>query len=228
MEDLIYNFLLQSKFPRASILLNTDLLNVDSLASTGPYDIPTFIIVDPETAQPLALIEVVDAVDDDTLKEHSMQMRKYASKLAGNAIQGFLIRVDIRGVTEADQVQFFKIWPTSTLQSLSSKTFPDLGTLRVARMLVDAKKPVEEADDVEEPEIVPIDLPVVQAALPEQQKSGALLSLYFPAAVVLVLALLDSVHMAFRGTPLLSLTQSVLVIGAALLYTVPAALRYIR
>jgi len=52
--------------------------------------------------------------------------------------------------------------------------------------------------------------------------------MYVPAILLLAVLLLDAFVSATRGAPLLSLPQSVLLIGVALLLTVPAALRYLR
>lgn len=182
--------------------------------------IPSFVIVDPETAALLAVIDVVDDVDGDTLREVAIETGAYASRLAGRTIQGFVIRVDVRGRTEEEQVQFYRIWPNSTLQQLSSKSFPDLETLRVARKLAvsgDTSPPPEE------PAVVGSDEEEKQAS---ESRLG--LGIYVPALVLLVLVVIDSFLHASRGTSLLSLTQSVLAFGAALLFTLPAAIRYLR
>ncbi len=135
LDDLIYSFLLQSDFPRASIVLDPDLLGSAAQADAGMRR-PSFIIADPLTAELLAVIDVVDAIDGDSLRQVSIETGAYASRLGGRTIQGFVIRVDVRGRTEEEQIQFYRIWPNSTLQQLSSKSFPDLDTLRVARKLV--------------------------------------------------------------------------------------------
>lgn len=220
MDDLIYSFLLQSDFPRASIVFDLDLLG--PAAPTGDQmRSPSFVIVDPESADLLAVIDVVDAVDGDALREVAIETGAYASRLAGRAIQGFVIRVDVRGRTEEEQVQFYRIWPNSTLQQLSSKSFPDLETLRVAKKLATASGSTSTAsvmagnldDEEDETEFV-------------EPRPGP--GIYFPALVLLVLVVIDSFLNASRGTSLLSLTQSVLAFGAALLFTLPAAIRYLR
>ncbi|NND89305.1 MAG: hypothetical protein HKN42_00475 [Granulosicoccus sp.] len=219
MDDLIYSFLLQSGYPRASIIFDTDLLGPVGRVDSG-MKAPSFVIVDPVNADLLAVIEVVDAIDGDTLRQVAIETGAYASRLAGKSIQGFVIRVDVRGRTEAEQVQFYRIWPNSTLQQLSSKTFPDLETLRVAKLLSEASiaAAVKSLPDSE------------QSHKPEddraERRPGA--GMYFPAFVLLMLVIADSFVTSTGDAPLLSVSQSVLAFGAALLLTLPAAIRFLR
>ena len=219
MDDLIYSFLLQSDFPRASIVLDLDLLGSAAQVSDR-MRAPSFVIVDPETAELLAVIDVVDAIDSDALREVAIETGAYASRLAGRTIQGFVIRVDVRGHTEDEQVQFYRIWPNSTLQQLSSKSFPDLETLRVARKLVTSSSAPSTAKASAVMEVDDED------AQPVEPRPGP--GMYFPALVLLVLVLIDSYMNASRGSSLLSLSQSVMAFGAALLFTLPSAIRYLR
>jgi len=172
---------------------------------------PSFVIVDPDSVVPLGIIQVVGDVDDKSLRDSAISTRRYAAALGGKAIQGFVIRVDIRAATEAEQVQFYRVWPNQSMQALSSKTFPDLDSLRVSRRLHELSS---------------------TGANQSSELSSAYgkpgLSLYVPAILLLVVLLLDGLVSVARGAPLLSLPQSVLLIGAALLLTVPAAIRYLR
>lgn len=225
MDDLIYNFLLQSEFPRASILLNAEQLAVHDKDAGDSLETPSFVIVDPDTAAPLAVIDVVDAIDEEGLKEKARDTRRYSQRLAGNGIPAFVIRVDMRGATQSDQVQFYKVLPNTILQGLSSKTFPDLDTLRVARMLADAKQP---QDEFVESDFENISSRRSHSTIAAKTRSVSSWRLYIPALLLLCLVLVDSYFTASRGTALLSLTQSVLVIGAALLFTLPALVRSLR
>lgn len=225
MDDLIYNFLLQSEYPRASILLNAELLTVHDKDAAASLENPSFVIVDPESAKPLAVIEVVDAIDEEALAESSRNTKQYARRVSASGIPAFIIRVDMRGATQNDQVQFFKILPNGALQTLSSKTFPDLGTLRVARMLADAKRP---QDEFVESDFESISPRRAQATVATKNRYVSSWRVYIPALILLCLVVLDSYFTASRGTALLSLTQSVLVIGAALLFTLPAIIRSLR
>ena len=226
MEDLIYSFLLQCDYPRSSIVHDVDLLGVAPRVDSG-LDVPTFAIVDPDTAAPLAVIQVVDALDIDELKQAAIETGAYASRLAGKFIQGFVIRVDVRGRSEAEQVQFYKIWPNSTLQQLSSKNFPDLQALRVSRMLVtntnakvvqsvpEVGGPLGDEQDDNSPSISSGD---------DAPSAG----LYIPAILLLILIFADGMFNTLRGEALLTIPQSILAFGAAMLLTIPAAIRYLR
>ncbi len=200
------------------------MLDLDLLGSAGKASehmrAPSFVIVDPDTAELLAVIDVVDAIDGDALREVAIETGAYASRLAGRTIQGFVIRVDVRGHTEEEQVQFYRIWPNSTLQQLSSKSFPDLETLRVARKLVisgSAPSPAQSSAVLD---------PEEEDRAFDEPRPGP--GMYFPALVLLLLVLIDSYMNASRGSSLLSLSQSVMAFGAALLFTVPSAIRYLR
>lgn len=184
--------------------------------------VPAFVIVDPDTAEILSVIEVVDAVDGDSLRQVSIETGAYASQLGGKSVQGFVIRVDVRGKTEAEQIQFYRVWPNSTLQQLSSKTFPDLSSLRVAKKLAAVSAPEAPLPSVE-PEI--IDLIDDREEYNEPKPS---IGMYLPALVLILLGLVDSYFSVVKGTPLLSVPQSVLAFGAAMLLTLPAAIRFLR
>jgi len=161
--------------------------------------------------------------------------------LAGKAIQGFVIRVDIRAATEAEQVQFYRVWPNQSMQALSSKTFPDLDSLRVSRRLHEfGSSGGNIQSELASTASTSAELKAVESILesPTGRRSGSKeklkaqtkpgISLYLPAILLLLVLLLDGLVSVARGAPLLSLPQSVLLIGAALLLTVPAALRYLR
>lgn len=187
--------------------------------------VPAFVIVDPDTTEILSVIEVVEAVNGDTLRQVAIETGAYASQLGGKSVQGFVIRVDVRGKTEAEQIQFYRIWPNSTLQQLNSKTFPDLSTLRVAKKLVNVSAAKESSPTLApsvEPEI--IDLVDEDEELIESRPG---IGMYLPALVLILLGLVDGYFSLIRGTPLLSVPQSVLAFGAAMLLTLPAAIRFL-
>jgi len=228
LDDLIYSFLLKSGYPRASIVFDIDLLGPTARVGSG-MKVPAFVIVDPETADPLAVIEVADAPGPDALKQIAIETGAYASRLAGKAIQGFVIRVDVNGRSEAEKIQFYRIWPNSTLQRLSSRNFPDLEALRVSRQLIlnTTKREVEGSGSVE-----------FKAggkhsgtfSLYSDHKSDNKLrpdaGLYVPALVLLLMICADFLSTTFFAQSLLNLSRSVLAVGAALLLTLPAAIRY--
>ena len=193
--------------------------------------VPTFIIVDPDSAEPLAVMEVVDSVDLDALKDAAVETGAYASRLAGDFIQGFVIRVDVAGKTDAEQVQFFRIWPNSTLQQLSSKNFPDLDSLRVSRKIVINTKArtVENTMMSVNGSQAVIDDEAFDELNDDANDSARFnAGLYLPAIVLVILVLADLVFSLLVGESFLSVSRSILATGAAALLTLPAAIRYSR
>ncbi len=208
MEELIHQFLLQSGYPRASIV--TDVISL--FGSLNGIQ-PNFIIVDPNTAEPLAVILVVDAVVPEDLRKFASLTGNAARHLRGRAVQGFLIRVDVDGSSEIDQVQFFKVWPGSMLQQLSARTFPDVDSLRVSQKIELLANP-ESANDR-----------ALQAAsetnLPE-------IGAYVPGILLIMIAVVDWGIGMYSGHTFLGTAQSLLLVGAAALLSLPAMLRIRR
>ena len=229
LDDLIYGFLLKSGYPRASLVFNIDLLAPNAHAKSG-IKAPTFVIVDPDSADPLAVMEIVDSVDLDSLKHAAIETGAYASRLAGNFIQGFVIRVDVAGETDEEKVQFFRIWPNSTLQQLSSKNFPDLDSLRVSRKIaINTTANMVQQDSVMNGSQAVFDDEVFDGLNEVHGKStSSNAGLYLPAILLLILVLADFIFTAFIGQSFLSVSRSILMIGAAALLTLPAAIRYLR
>ncbi|MFK7860570.1 MAG: hypothetical protein AB8B64_17255 [Granulosicoccus sp.] len=235
LDDLIYNFLIQSGYPRASIVFDVDLLGPTAQVGSG-MKVPAFVIVDPDTADPLAVIEIVEALDGELLKQVAIETGAYASRLAGKCLQGFVIRIDTLGCSEEEKVQFYRIWPNSTLQRLSSKNFPDLEALRVSRKLTifTTAKEVESAAGVTasrvgsgEPGIQNLYADAdadAEGGRREISRAG----LYLPASILLLLFFADGAYSHLNGESFLTLSQSVLAVGAALLLTMPSAIRSLR
>ena len=216
MDELIYQFLLQAGFPRAAIVSDAALL-APGRATTSPEDASTYAIVDPDTADRLAVIDVVGAIDGDALRENADRVGQYARRLGGDIVQGFVIRVDPNGRSDAEQVQFYRVWPNARTQQLTAKTFPDLDGLRVMHLLA-----IERAVP-SEPEI--IDLVEDEEPGPERASGGGAAARYVPAILLLLVAVCDWYLVQSRGGGLLSAVQAMLVIGAAALLTIVALVR---
>ena len=210
MDELIYQFLLQAGFPRASIVEDATLLA--PRRGAVPEEASTFVVVDPEDAGILAAIDVVDAVDADTLQVVASRVGHYARGLGGRFVQGFVIRVDPQGRSDAEKVQFYRVWPNPTLQQLSAKTFPDLDGLRVARRLA-----LADAAAPNGPEIV--DTVDDDGASEASSGGGGGAGRWVPGILLIVLAVADWYLLQTRGTPLLSVAEALLAIGAAALLT---------
>jgi len=209
MDELIYKFLLQSGYTRASIV--SDIASIDK--QTEPSDL-SFVIVDPETTDRLAAILVVGPLDGDGLSGQSGHLAATAAKLGGAQIQGFIIRVDPGAQKDTEQVQFYRCYPNSSLQQLSAQTFPDLDSLKVHFKLHHSKPSVR-------PEIIEFD-----ESDEEQAKSGIPKTVLFGGLMLLLLALIDWVFLRFFAIELLTVTQALLLISSALLLSWPALLRF--
>jgi len=133
--------------------------------------------------------------------------------LLGEQAQGFVIRVDLKAKREAEQVQFYRCYPNTDLQQITAKTFPDLDSLRV-HFKLKAQKPVFEPQSVRLPE--------------EEQMPPAKLTMgaYVPGILLLVLALAHFAASLFLDTDVLGVATAVLLVGGAVLLSLPALLRY--
>ena len=219
MEDLIFTFLLRSHYPKASILVKRDLLRASGKAANG-MKAPTFSIVDPDTAEPLAIVEVVAALGANSLKQAATEAGAYASELAGCSIQGFVIRVNRKGTTPTDQIQFYRIWPNSTLERLSSTNFPDLDSLRVSRKLASDSKDITVADKKDRLRVASVRADSKSSnAADTDHVSHSGKAVFLPAVLLLLLLIVDIAYVFGNGEPLISLSHSILATGAASLFT---------
>ena len=218
MDELIYQFLLQAGYPRAAIVSDASLLERGPNA-VPPEDATTFAVVDPETADRLAAIDVVGAIDADTLRERASRVAQYARRLGGQQVQGFVIRVDTKGRNESEQVQFYRVWPGTRMQQLTAKTFPDLDGLRVAHLLA------LELSLPPTPEIIDVEDEDDATTQPEASAGGGGALRWVPAILLVLLAVADWYVVQNRGTGLLNVVQALLAIGAGALLTLAASER---
>ena len=211
LDDLIFKFLLQSGFPRASIV--SDVASVLPLQSG---ENATFIIVDPESVLKLAVIAVIGPKAGDELISEAAVVANYASRLGGKSVLGFTIRVDSKGNSEQEQVQFYQCWPNSQLKQLSARIFPDFESLRVANKI--AVKSVAIAK--------PVMVEMEGDAESSVKRFGK--GAYIPAFLLLILVIIDWSLNVFRGQELLNMNHSLLLVGAAALLSLPALLRFVQ
>ena len=144
MDELIYRFLLQSGFPRASIVTDLSLLPLagagsvpgDDGSATGG---PSLAVVDPDTADRLAVVKAVGALDGDGLRAAAARLAAFARRFGGRSVQGFLVRVDERGADPDERVQFYRVWPVEELERVTAEAFPDLDTMRVWQRLAERR-----------------------------------------------------------------------------------------
>jgi len=210
LDELIHQFLLHSGYPRAAILAD-----VTSVLNQVDGETPSFVIVDPATAARLAVFSVVGPLNSEALSERARVTGEAASSLGGNTVQGYVIRVDVDGASEAEQVQFYRVWPNTTLQQLSARTFPDLDSLRVNQKIAlqAMASQTDNAGAAEDPTY-----PLTSLGM------GA----YVPGILLLLVALADWLSAFLRGEPLLGMTHSVLLGVSAVLLSLPAIVRFQR
>ena len=212
MDELIFQFLLQAGFPRAAIVADAALLTPGGTGAI-PDEATTYVVVDPDTAERLAAIEVVEAIDGDALQSVATDVGRYARRLGGREMQGFVIRVDPRGRNDAEQVQFFRVWPNPMPQQLSAKTFPDLDGLRVALRLTRSSAAGAESEIID---VVDEEEPAASADVAAATGAGPVRR-YVPPILLALLAIADWYLVQTRGVALLSATQGLLAVGAAAL-----------
>ncbi len=136
VEELIHQFLLHAGYPRASILAELDLLGEQAPDLNG-IAAPSFVILNPDTTDALAVVDVDGPYDAEKLRHRAAEVSVWANRFGGKAVQGFIVRVDREGKSEAEILQFYRVWPNNSLQQLSARTFPDLQSLIVARQLAE-------------------------------------------------------------------------------------------
>ncbi len=214
MEDLIYKFLVQSGFPRASIV--TDITAVHHGANS---DEASFVIVDPHSTDPLAVLKVVGPVNAETLIDQSALLAEVASAIGGRQTQGFVVRVDLKAKRDAEQVQFYRCHPNTELQQVTARTFPDFDSLKVSYKLMAAKSAGGSATA---PEIIDF------AEEDDVSTANVGIGAVMPGITLLILALADWALGFLKGMELFNVTQAILLVGAAVLLSLPATLRYLR
>jgi len=223
VEELIYQFLLHAGYPKASLI--SDLSTLPQVGSTqGNGTIPTFAVQDPDTAECLAVIKVIAADDEIGFDKQVLTTGKFANQIGGDAVQGFVIRVDVDAI-EGSQVQFFRVWPTDQQSELTAKTFPDIDTLKVARQMISTEPRRAAAEPVTSRRQTLSQGRSSRA----KRRSGVFprIGFYLPAAALTALLVIDWVFELATGSNLVNGAQRSLAVGIALLMTIPSAIRYL-
>jgi len=149
---------------------------------------------------------VVEAVDADGLAMEASNVERIARYIGGISTQGFVIRFDPHGIDQAEQVQFFRVWPSNGIATLTARNFPDLDSLRVSYALTNKAKSVSRKIDDGDA---------------EESEEGSTLPGYsgfwLPALLLLALALVDGLCEHFLDISFLTVPISILAVGAALI-----------
>ena len=207
MEDLVHQFLLKSGYPRASIVsdVHTFMQKIDG-------SLPAFVVVDPETATPLAIVGVLGAVDLAGLTQEALKSDQYIAHLGGSSVQSFLVRVDFNGSNKAEQVQFYRVLPNAQLQQMTARSFPDLDSLKVVQKIYLNSHHLKAETESEH-------TPVGSELSAKSER------VYWPAIALAIIAALDWVFGKVMDMPLLSVSHSILLIGAAVLFLLPTLMK---
>lgn len=237
MEDIVYQFLLQTAgYPRAAIISDTSVL------FPGSDGRPSFIIVDPDSAQPLAVIHVVGAVDAAGLYAESAAADLNKNTLRPSHAEGYVVRLDFKGKTDNEKIQFYRSKDKGELYPLTAANFPDLDSLCVSSKLKGRK-----SDSTQSANINSLSSAAASnddsisrlsaedyAKLPEEERqvlesregfvpptakkeSGKKSRGHIWLGLLLILlAVADAVAAKVLGEPLLQLTHVLLVVGAVL------------
>jgi len=211
VHELIYRFLLDSGFPRGSVV--ADPKN-DSEA--GNYH-PTFLIVDPQTADTLAVIEVVESGTQEELASHALPAGRFASRIVEGGVPAFVIQVDVNHAVASEQVRFYKLLAGKKMQQISSYAFPDLQALQVAQKLKDRTLPMDL-----------VDFSVADTSPEVKGRGREAYILYGLSLFLAAVFLLDWVLTLMHGNSLFSLQQILLLIAAVSLLAIPLLIRQIR
>ena len=217
MEEVVYQFLLQTAgYPRASVVSDTSVLYPESESR------PAYAIVDPETAEPLAIIHVVGGVDASGLYAASADADANAKSLRP-ATRGYVVRVDFKGRTDKEKIQFYQAKDKGELYPLSAATFPDLDTLRV-----NAKLSAPKSAKISRVATAPIDQSPMsdEALLGLEEKPDAAASKAIKTKraglwlgiLLILLAIADVALTRLTGEPLLQVSQVLLIVGAVLAF----------
>lgn len=231
MEELIYQFLLHAGYPRDSLISDLSELQL-SQTKDAIADVPSFAVVDPNSSDCLAVINVIAVNNEHGLQQQVLLTRQSAQQI-GQEVQGFVILVDFAATDPANQVQFYRVWPGNGIEELSARTFPDFDSLKRSRAL--ALSEAISLDFAEE--LNPHRSHGAnqrRSSQPRNRRSGrrknrtlSLIWVYLPAVALIFLLVLDWFVERVTGMGVISGAQSNLAVGIALLLTIPAAIHYL-
>ncbi len=218
MEEVVYQFLLQTAgYPRASIVSDTSLV-----FETGDGQ-PAYLIVDPETAEPLAVVHVVGAVDASGLYAAAHAAEANKDILKRSTVQGFVVRIDFKGRTDKEKIQFYQTKAEGELYPLSASTFPDLDSLRVGsklnRVIAGGISPItsgssyKSSTSVDSVAHAPVDEELHGVETRKASRLG-----FWLGVLLILLAVADIVAGKLGGVGWLETSHSVLFVGAAILF----------
>jgi len=225
MDELVYRFLLDSGYPRAAIVGDLELLPIAAggtdIAALADTARPDYAIIDPVSLDRLAVLLCVPALDKEGLEVAAGSLGRFAQRFGGRTVQGFLVRIDPVATEVQARVQFYRVWPQSTLERVSAHAFPDLDTLRTRLLLSrQADSPVSGPARPER-EDGPFDLDGGDADTTAEDRLIDIagrpgIGVWLPGLLLVGLAIADRI-MSETTSALLDIEHAVLAVGAAAL-----------
>ncbi len=236
MEELIYQFLLHAGYPRDSLISDLSELQL-SQTKDAIADVPSFAVVDPNSSDCLAVINVIAVNNEHSLQQQVLLTRQSAQQI-DQEVQGFVILVDFAATDHANQVQFYRVWPGNGIEELSARTFPDFDSLKRSRALALSEAIsldfAEELNPHRSHGANQRRSSQPRAGQPRNRRPGkrknrtlSLIWVYLPAVALIFLLVLDWFVERVTGMGVISGAQSNLAVGIALLLTIPAAIHYL-
>jgi len=228
MDELVFRFLLDCGYPRASIVDELELLAVsgtgDGVDTPTEATGPDIAILDPETLERLAVFRTVGPLDPDGLSAETETLARFARQFGGHAVQGFLVRIDPQADLAEESVRFYRVRHDPTPEDpmpeyVPAHAVPDLDTLRLRLRLIawsDAVSPVTPvlADPDEDEEAFDLEgMPIESTGFERAPSARPGAAVWLPGLVLTGLALAD----LFLARPVLDAEQALLAIGAGTL-----------
>lgn len=200
-------------FKRSPAALSADTSGKSTPEATAETT-PAYLVIDPETADLLAVINVIESDSETELKRQQGDAVRYAAEFGDELTQAYLIQLLPGENSGPERVHFYHVLNTDRLQSVSAYAFPDLDTLRAHRL-----RAVIQHKTTSQPKPEP----------PQNDNPPGAGRVYFLALLLLLLGVGDWWLLQQRDAGLFSVAQSLLVIAACALFAAPAlSLRYRR
>lgn len=155
--ELFINFLSKRGFPNASIIPNDPI----AMTEEGEHvQQPTFSIIEPETEEYLAMIELREEIGPGGLTEAADMLNTYLHAVDDLLVESYLVILNSKAAA-GRKILFFKLVNNDYLELIPPNDFPDYAALLNSYAAME-----EEVDVVEERQVVHREAPVQQPVSP--------------------------------------------------------------
>ena len=213
IHDLAHRFLLERGYPRASIDTYPDELRIESQRASTHR--PTFLVTDPKTAVPLAVIDVTRHEQGDGLEARIERNLAYAKVLDTDAVDVFVFNLADGGGGKV-LMGLFQCAGENQKRKITAQQFPDLASLRLRQRLPSRAAAAAKS-------------PSMHAGSGFFQRLRGHRNLHTWASLVgfmlLLVALVDGLISRFVGSPNLTVAQTVMLMLAILGFALALKLR---